>query len=307
MDNNVNYISVNETHLFQFPVIDFNGKAAGVPFTSDILKLPSFGDWWIWGVLATRCDSGASGQLASGSNIGINIFEAGMSKYWWTGGTLQNNALLPIQLVAGKAGNPALFSEAKFVKGGSNLAPYVANTDSATPTGSSLLYVALIATLADSAAGSVPVMPSLGAALAERKGSHYKAIVQFPSSGVLAGKTFQQTIPLNKETAFIMCSLTSDLQVNSDTIGDPRDVEDHYLVNCFDTRTTWKFVSPQATPAALLFGDAGSRPFTAPSFFYMQEDQNFAVEFDNRSASTVVPSFIFDGYLQENILAERVR
>ena len=302
------FISVNETHVFQFPVINFKNQPSGVAFTSPVLKLPSFGDWWIWGVLATRVDLAAGGQLADGSNIGINIYDTALSQYWWTGGTLINNALIPIQLVAGKAGNPGLFNEAKLVKGGTNLAPFVNQTSGATPAGDSFLYVALIATLADSARGNVPVMPSLGAALAEKKGSHYKAVVSFdPAPGVVPGVTAQRAIPLNKNTSFLMLNLTTSQPSNDASFMDPRFMEQHILVNCYDTRTSWKFVSPEATPISLMFGPRAARPFQAPSFFFMQEDQNLVVEINNLSVSPVNPSFVFDGYLQENILAERVR
>lgn len=305
------FINVNESHIFTFPVVEFNGQASGTVFAAQPLKLPGFGKWWIWGVNATRVATGVAGELASGSNISMNLYDSALSQYWWTGGSAAADACLPIQLVAGKAGNGGFFSEPKLINGGTILTPYMKQLSGATPTGSSLLYITIIATLADSAIGSIPVVPSLGGVINESKGEHYKALVPtaFSTNALAVGSSRQFTLPLNKQTSMIIQQLQCDVPETDTTYADPRVSDPNILVNVFDTRTTWKWVSPQGCPVSLLFGPSASRPFAAPSFFYMEADQNLALEITNNTAAELTAdySWVFDGFLNQNVIGQRVQ
>lgn len=305
------YISVNESHLFVFPVIDFNGKADGEIFASEVLKLPSFGNWWVWGMGATRVSVGGRDEMPSGSPIDLNIFDTALSQFWWTGGSLASDALLPLRLVAGKAGNGGFFSEPKFVTGGTTLAPRIRQRSGATPTDTSLLYVCLYATLADNSKGQMPVVPSLGGYINEKKGEHYKALItaDFAARNLPAGSTRQYVIPMNKATSFVIQQLTCDKTYTDTSLMDPLAMDQNILVNVFDTRTTWKWVSPSAVPISLLFGTYAARPFPAPTYFYMDSNQNLSIEITNNTGADLNADtrFVFDGYLNENILGQRVR
>ena len=305
------YISVNESHAFVFPVLDFNGQASGTIFAGTPLKLPSEGDWWCWGVVATRVATGAVGELASGSMWNLNIWDPGLSQYWWTGGSLDANQVLPITSVAGKAGNPGFFTEPKLIKAGSTLVPYVSQTSGGTPSGSSQAYVCLIVTLASSSTGGLPIMPSLDSFVNQNKGAHYKALVKagFAASSLAVGATRQFTLPLNKESAYIISQLNTDLKATDTTFMDPTISDQGVLVNMFDTRTTWKWATPQGIPFSLFLGYYAARPFAAPSYFYMEAGQNLALEVTNNSTATLTTDMnvIMDGYLQEGILGTRVK
>jgi hypothetical protein len=304
------YLSVNESHLFAFPNIDFIGQASGARVAGPDLKLPSEGNWWIWGILATRLTTGAVGELASGTDLGLNIYDPALSQYWWTGGTANDSVLLPIQFVAGKAGRPAIFAEPKLVKGGSILKPYVDQKSGATPTGSSLLSIVLLATLADSSIGQMPMVPSLSKVTNEDKGMHYKARVptDFATNNLAPGASRQFTLPLNKQTSFLLQQLQGDFPTNDSTLMDPRVSEPNILVNMMDTRSTWKWSTPQDVPASLFLSNYGALPFTAPSFFYMEADQNLAFMVTNNTpaALTTNYSFVADGFLNQNQIADRI-
>ncbi len=304
MDSPSPFMAVNEAHMFVFPNVDFNGMAKGANFSSPLLKLPSFGNWWIWGVQATRMLTSASGEMPTGTGISINIFDSGKGEFWWTGGALNSMNVFPLQNVAGKAANPGIFSEPLFVKGGSSLVPLVQQTSGSTPTGQSLLQIALIATLADSSQGNIPVVPSMAGALARTKGKHYKAIVDFTANAVAVGATLSQQVVLNKNSPFIMQAMTSNLAVTDNTHMNPLTIDDQVLVNVFDTRTTWKFASPSDINFNLLFGPFAARPYVPPSFHYMEADQNLNVQVTPvaiASGGSVTPAFVIDGYLEEEV------
>lgn len=305
------FININETHLFTFPVIDFNAKASGTLFAAEPLKLPGFGKWWVFGVNATRVATGAAGEMASGSNISMNLYDSALSQYWWTGGSAAADASLPIQLVAGKAGNGGYFSEPKLINGGTILTPYVKQLSGSTPTGASQLYITLVAILADSSIGNVPVTPSLGGVINESKGEHYKALVPtaFSTNNLAVGSSRQFTLPLNKQTSMIIEQLCTDLAFTDTTYSDPRVSDPNILVNVFDTRTTWKWVSPTGCPVSLLFGPNAARPFPVPSFFYMEADQNLAIEITNNTPSALDAdySWVFDGFLNQHVIGQRVQ
>ena len=305
------FLSVNESHLFVFPIIDFNGSVSGATFAGAPLKLPGFGKWWVWGVLATRVETNAVGEMANNTNWFLNIYDAGQSQFWWTGGQLNANVVMPIQHIAGKAGKPGLFTEPKLIDGGSTLIPYLQQTSGATPTGASQAYVALLVTLADSAAGGTPVVPSLGGVINAQKGEHYKALIKanFATNNLAVGASQQFVLPLNKQTSFIISQLLTDL-APTDTAGDdPRVIDENILVNIFDTRTTWLWASPQDIPVSLMLGVFASRPFVAPTFFYMAADQNLAIRFTNNTNAALVVDIntTVDGYIQDTIVGSRVQ
>lgn len=305
------FMSVHESHWFVFPEIDFNGKASGLTFAGPVLQLPSFGDWWVHAVVATRIATGAVGEMASGVNMGVNIFDAGQGKNWWTGGNAIANPVFPIQLVMGKGGNPGVLSEAKLVKGGSTLVPYINQTSGATPTGASKLVIALFVTLAEKATGNLPILPSLGGSVSAKKGESYKALINAPfaTTNLAIAASAQFNLPMNRESPFIISSLTADQALTDTPNMDPRVSEHGVFVNIFDTRTTWKWASPAGIPSVLAFGAFAGRPSVAPSFFYMAPDQNLALEVVNNSTGVLATdvNYVFDGYLQEDVLGERVR
>lgn len=305
-------MSVHESHWFVFPAVDFANKVSGEVFAGLEYKLPEFGDWWVHAIVATRVLTNSSNELATGSNISMNIFDAGQGKNWWTGGNLDPTPVYPIQLIAGKGGNPGVFSEAKLVKGGSTLIPYCQQNSGGTPTGESLLYIAVFATLAQASTGNLPVLPSLGGAVSAKKGEHYKALVRtdFAANNLNPKSSKQFNLTLNRESAMIISALTTDAPLLADAQSlDPRYSEANVLINIFDTRTTWKFASPTPLPIALAFGPYAARPSVAPSFFYMAAEQNLAMEIVNNSVSVINTNynFVLDGYLQEDVLGSRVR
>jgi hypothetical protein len=305
------FINVNESHIFTFPVVDFKGQASGTKFASEALKLPGFGKWWVWGVNATRVTTGDRDEMASGVDVDLAIYDSALSQYWWSGGSAAADAVLPIQLVAGKGGKGGFFSEPKLIQGGTILTPYLRQRSGSTPAGPSQMYITLICTLADNALGTMPIVPSLGGVINERKGEHYKALVQtaFSTNNLAVGSSRQFTLPLNKQTSMVIQQLNTDLAF-TDTDGfDPRVCDTNVLVNVFDTRTTWKWVSPQGCPVSLLFGPNAARPFAAPSFFYMEADQNLAIELTNNTTAAISDdiNWVFDGFLNQNVIGQRLQ
>ncbi len=312
------YLSVNESHVFVFPVMDFGvggtfaaGTVSGAVNAGPQLKLPAQGNWWVWGLNATRVTTGSVGEMASGTNIGMNIYDSGLSQFWWTGGSLLANAMLPIQCVCGKAGEAGVFAEPKLVRGGSILTPYFAQYSGGTPAGSSQLYVTMLVTLASSAQGDLPVVPSLGGFVNQRKGESYKSLVQTPwsTNNLAAGSTVDYAIALNKETSMIINQIVTDFPMTDTSYKDPRVSDPNVLVNLYDTRTTWKWATPTGCPISLFFGSFAARPFAAPSYFYMEADQNLALEVTNNTGAALTSNMnvVLDGYLNENILGKRVR
>lgn len=317
------FLSVNESHIFVWPQIDFIGQASGAQFVGPELKLPSQGDWWIWGMMATLVNGPGGSVSLPACPWGLNIWDPALGQFWWTGGALAAGSLLPINCVAGKAGEPAVFTEPKLVKGGSILVPYLAQYSALTPTKSSPAYIALVATLANSARGALPVVPSLGGVVNERKGLTYKSLITAPFSvqPLDSGGSAQFVIPLNKNSSMIISNITSDYGADHASIPfgaygpadqflrDPRTIEQNILMNVFDTRTTWKWASPTGLPLSMMMGQYGARPFAAPSFFYMEADQNLVLQITNNSGATMNTDLnvVFDGFLNQNILGERIR
>lgn len=282
----------DETRLFMFPMFDFNGQPANqvVGAGGTPLQLPTDGEWLCFGVVATRLSPSV---LPSGTNINFNIYDAGKSAYWFSGGSSNDGATVPLELASGKGGNIHYFDTPKLCSPGQRLVLY-ASHEGAQPAGTSPLVVGLICSLVPKGASARNItLESFSEAVKNREGDMYKIRALFPfANNNLADQASRRVqVPLNKDEALLVTGITARYTLNDDK--DPRVLESGLFVQLSDARNLAPWVQPEAAPLALVAGNRGSRIWTPATFFLVTPGQDLVLEVTNKTGAVVNTDLVF--------------